>query len=123
VYFVTVKEHDGPNDRASRLDRHGVFRVSVGAGRDMYEDRFGPTPPRPPKGGIVETGHDFTELDTLTPHPVYAWMGWVCLLNPTLDSLAELRPFIVEAHRLAVRKFGQRLRQAERGARSGRSNG
>lgn len=111
VYFLTVKEHDGPNDMASQLDRPGVFRVSIGAGPAFYEAEFGPRPPRPAKGGIVDTEHDFTALDTLTPHPVYGWMGWVCVLNPTRATLERLESLIAEAHRLAVGKFNQRIRK------------
>jgi len=29
-YFVTIKESDGENDKASNLDRSGIFRVSFG---------------------------------------------------------------------------------------------
>jgi Family of unknown function (DUF6194) len=31
VYFCTIKQHDGENDKASKLDRDGVFRVAVGS--------------------------------------------------------------------------------------------
>ncbi len=30
VYFCTIKDHDGANDRASHLNRAGVFRVAIG---------------------------------------------------------------------------------------------
>ena len=30
VYVLTVKEKDGDNDRASQLNRKGVYRVNVG---------------------------------------------------------------------------------------------
>jgi len=30
VYFCTLKQHDGDNDKASVLDREGVFRVAIG---------------------------------------------------------------------------------------------
>jgi hypothetical protein len=35
--------------------------------------------------------HDLTALDQLLPHPVYAWMSWVQILNPTADRLHSLR--------------------------------
>lgn len=75
VYFATVKRKDGANDRASRLDRPGVWRFNVGAPRPLYLERFGPPPPRPSKGGVVEGAWDFHALDRITPHPVYGWMG------------------------------------------------
>jgi hypothetical protein len=114
VYFCTFKEQDGEHDRASALTREGVFRVSIGVSPETYVKRFGPRPPRPAKGAVVNTGHDFAALDVLTPHPVYAWMGWVQILSPTASSYAEVRPLIEEAHRRAVAKFaarqGSRLR-------------
>jgi hypothetical protein len=112
VYFCTFKERDGENDRASALTREGVFRVSIGISLETYVQRFGPRPARPAKGGVVNTGHDFAALDVLTPHPVYAWMGWVQILSPTASSYAEVRPLIEEAHRLAVAKFDGRQRRS-----------
>ncbi len=69
VYFATVREADGPNDRASNLDRAGIFRLNIGIGKVAYRNHFGETPARPPKGGVVALGVDFTELDTLPPPP------------------------------------------------------
>ncbi|MEM7271389.1 MAG: DUF6194 family protein, partial [Pseudomonadota bacterium] len=50
VYFLTIKETDGPNDRASRLDREGVWRLNIGLPRPVFEARFGSPPTRPAKG-------------------------------------------------------------------------
>lgn len=106
VYFCTIKEHDGPNDRASRLDRDGVLRLAMGIGKPAYEERFGPVPDRPPKGGVVETGHDFAALRTVTPHPVYGWMGWVQVLSPTTEDLPGLAPLVDLAYERAVQRLG-----------------
>jgi hypothetical protein len=65
-YFLTVKEHDSDNDRTLALNRPGVYRVSVAPTRASYVARFGPPPERPPNGGVVDTGHDFTVTDTRT---------------------------------------------------------
>ena len=116
VYFCTFKEHNGENDRASVLTRDGVFRVSIGVSHETYVARFGTRPARPAKGGVVNTGHDFAALDVLTPHPVYAWMGWVQILSPTASSYAEIRPLIEEAYRLAIAKFGARQSPSARSA-------
>ena len=61
VYFCTIKEKNGDNDKSSELDRDSVFRVSIGAGKSNYEKHFGVKPKRPEKGGIVNTEHDFSE--------------------------------------------------------------
>jgi len=60
VYFCTIKEHDGENERASNLNREGVFRVAIGLTPRRYEALFGKKPARPTKGNSVFTGHDFT---------------------------------------------------------------
>lgn len=110
VYFCTLKQSDGENDRASRLDREGVYRLSFGLPMNAYSTLFGQKPPRPAKGSAVNTGHDFSQVDVLMPHPVYAWMGWVQILSPSASSLEALRPLIVEAHQAARERFEKRLK-------------
>jgi hypothetical protein len=59
-------------DKFSFLNRDGVYRLNLGISKQSYEKLFGEKPKRPLKGGFVDTGHDFTQLDILTPHPIYA---------------------------------------------------
>jgi hypothetical protein len=48
-------------------------------------------------------------LNELMPHPIYAWMRWVQILNPTTEQFQEdLLPLLAEAHRLALIKFAKR---------------
>ena len=108
AYFCTLKDHDGENDRASALDRPGVYRLSFGVTQSTYVRIFGPRPTRSGKGGVVEGAWQFTALDRLTPHPVYAWMGWLSILNPTAPTFAELQPLLGEAHRRARATFDRR---------------
>ena len=115
AYFCTIKDHDGANDKASALDREAVFRVSVGLPRELYEERFGPLPERPGKGGVVDTGNDFTAIDILTPHPVYAWMGWVQILSPTKNRFVELQPLFEAAYCHTVDKHGKSASRGKRG--------
>jgi hypothetical protein len=112
VYFATIKEHDGENDKASQLDREGVFRLSFGLPPVNYEQLFGPRPPRPDKGGVVPTGHDFTALNELMPHPVYAWMSWVQVLSCTEHTLRGLTPLLTMAYEKARAGFTRRTREA-----------
>jgi hypothetical protein len=87
-----VKDHDGPNDRRANLSRPAVYRLAFGLTRATFAELFGDVPARPPKGGVVALpDHDLTALDRLMPHPVYAWMSWVQILNPTTDRLDSLR--------------------------------
>ena len=111
VYFCTLKENDGENDKSSDLTRENVFRVSIGIPKDTYIDLFGEKPKRPAKGGIVDTGHDFTQLDVLMPHPIYAWMSWVCILSPSNNTFKEIYPLIEKAHSNAVVKFDKKVKK------------
>ena len=107
-YFLTLKESDGENDKASELDREGIFRVSFGISRTTYENLFGPKPLRPSKGGVVQTGHDFTQTNHLMPHPIYAWMNWVQILNPTTKTWKSMQELIQESYQLSKSRFEKR---------------
>lgn len=91
IYFATIKESDGPNDRASKLDREGIYRLSIGIGKRQYKEMFGEIPKRPAKGNIVSLDLDFSILNEVVPHPIYAWMGWVCILNPELEKIDSIK--------------------------------
>ena len=109
VYFCTLKEKNGDNDKASDLDREGVYRLSIGIGQASYESLFGKRPKRPSKGCIIDTGHDFTQQNVLMPHPIYGWMSWVQILNPTPAKFDELLVLIQQAHKNAVDKFNKKM--------------
>jgi hypothetical protein len=109
VYFATIKQKDGENDRASKLDREDVFRLSIGTGKPLFFERFGPPPPRPAKGRVTEGSWDFTRLDSPTPHPIYGWMSWVSVLNPSEATLADLDEIIEAAYLKAKAAFEKRV--------------
>ncbi|WP_420593587.1 DUF6194 family protein [Deinococcus sp.] len=90
--FATVMTND-INDGFSDLNRPGVYRLNVGVERATFAGLFGvgPTP-------------DFTALDQLLPHPVYAASSWVCVLNPGPETFRRMRLLIAEAYALAVRR-------------------
>ena len=113
TYLLTLKERDSDNDRASNLDRPGVYRVNVGLPGRAYRERFGDPPPRPSKGGVVDTGHDFAALDQLLPHPVYAWAGWVCVLSPSDETVESLWPLVDAAYERAVAAYETRRLKAD----------
>jgi Family of unknown function (DUF6194) len=111
IYTATIKTNDGPNDKASDLNREGVFRFSIGVSKESYQKLFGDKPKRPPKGGIVDTGNDFTELNIITPHPIYAWLHWIAILNPTQDSLNILKPILDETYTIVQKKYQIKIKQ------------
>ena len=107
--FATIVTKDyGDFDRASQLNRPGVFRLNIGVSKETYRSLFGPQPSSPPAGSAVGTGHDFTALDQLLPHPVYAPMSWVCVLNPSAATFEAVRPLLAEAYQLAVNRYAKR---------------
>lgn len=102
--FATLVTSD-VYDRASDLDRPEVYRLNVGVGRDTYRALFGPPPATPAGGGLVDTGHDFTALDVVMPHPVYAPMSWICVLNPSAATFAQMQPLLAEAYQQAAGRY------------------
>jgi hypothetical protein len=113
VLFASVKERDGPNDAAARLSRPGVWRLAFAMSTEAFAARFGGVPARPPKGRAVALpGWDVTRLDEVTPHPVYAWMGWVQVLSPSLESFERLEPLLAQSLDLARARWHHRGRHA-----------
>ena len=108
VYVLTVKEKDGDNDKGSHLNREGVFRVNLGLRKQTFREIFGQVPARPGAGEIVAMPYDFTALDTILPHPVYGWMGWVSVLNPSNETFEKVKPLIAESYEFAKEKFAKR---------------
>lgn len=105
VYFCTLKDRDGLNDKASYLDREGIFRMNFGISKKTFVSLFNSIPKRPVKGGIIEAEYDFTDIDVITPHPIYGWMPWVSILNPSETSLKNLEKLIDESYELCINKF------------------
>lgn len=116
VYFATVKEKDGDNDRASNLNRPSVFRFNVGTTRLLFEARFGSPPARPAKGQAIQGPWDFTALDRVTPHPVYGWMSWVSVLNPSEDTMNDLDPMVLAAFAKAKAAFDKKAGSLSNGS-------
>ncbi|WP_330548566.1 DUF6194 family protein [Bacilliculturomica massiliensis] len=48
------------------------------------------------------------KFNQILPHPVYAWMGWICSLNPSEKTFEELKPLIQEAFEYAKEKYKKR---------------
>jgi len=110
VYFLTIKEKDGPNDKASQLSRAGVFRLSFKPKTFTYSKYFGVKPRRPRKNEVVSIEGDPAKLDSWMPHSIYAWMGWTMILNPSEKSFALLFPYIEESYKQAIEKFSIRTK-------------
>ncbi len=108
--FATLVSSDA-HDRASNLSREGAFRLNIGVSRESYEARFGPPPPGPLQADPIDTGHDYTRIDVLMPHPIYSPLNWVCIVNPSEATFEALQPLLAEAHAIAG---GRRERRTKR---------
>ena len=87
------------NDSASDLGRAGVFRLNIGLTRHRFTELT----------DQVEVP-DFTAVDVVMPHPVYADYGWVCVLNPD-RTWPTVEALLAEAHERAVRKHDNAARR------------
>ena len=105
VYILTIKEKEGANDKSSNLNRENVFRVNLGIRKNTFLKMFSEIPKRPDAGKTVKMNYNFTELDKIIPHPVYAWMGWISVLNPSKETFENLKPLIHESYEYAKEKF------------------
>ena len=100
--FVTIADSDNEYDKASNLDREGVYRLNIGVSPDTFE-RIA--------AGQAERDIDYTALNEFLPHPQYSRQHFVCILNPSQDRAEMAIQLIAEAHGLA----------AERARRKGRN--
>lgn len=106
--FVTLVTGDR-YDAASHLDRDATtYRVNLGVDRDTYEQLFGSAPREAAGYEVLDTGYDYTDIDVVMPHPFYAPMHWVCVVNPAEGSRTKLQDLLERAHSLAKRQYGRR---------------
>lgn len=94
--FVTLVLTDA-YDQASDLARRGAYRLSIGVPLGTYKALFGDPPAWNKEGGVVATGHDFKALDTVTPQPFYAPLGWISVNSPD-RTWPRCQSWLLEAH-------------------------
>ena len=110
IYCCTLKEKDGPNDKASNLNRDHTFRINFGLPKPIFLELFQALPKRPEQGCIIEGDYGFEALDTLTPHPIYGWMSWVCIINPSQQSWDDLKCLLKQSYDLCRAKYVKRIK-------------
>ena len=85
--FATLVTNDS-NDDASNLSRPGVFRLNIGVSRGTFERLVG-----------ADVDPDYTALDCLLPHPVYARQHWLSILNPSSQNFEDVvKPLLAEGY-------------------------
>lgn len=83
--FATIVTKDYPGDTLSRLDRDGAFRVNANVGREAFAELIG----YPPAEHAVRAGEwDYAADGAVVPHPLYAKLGWVSVVNPGTVGVA-----------------------------------
>jgi hypothetical protein len=103
--FATIVTKDyGDFDRASNLNRPGVFRLNVGISQGTFRSLFGP------HVSDASAEYDYSALDQLLPHPVYGSQAWMCVLNPSAATFESVKPLLAEAYQLAVKRITSRNR-------------
>lgn len=101
---IVTQDYDG-FDTASNLNRPDVFRLNIAVGRERFRDLIGHSP-------AAHTAHradfDYTALDRLLPHPVYASQSWVSILNPDTATGELARALLSEARTRAGERHRRR---------------
>lgn len=93
--YATIVVNDYPGfDEASNLNRPGIFRVNMAVSRETFE-RHSPG----------ETATDYSVLDEVIPHPVYATQSWLSVLNPGSATSETVRDLLTEAHDRARTRY------------------
>jgi hypothetical protein len=94
--LVTTDEHDLAPDlpaAPSRLSERGLYRLNIGIGPSEFKSRLGSA-----------ADYDYSAIDVLFPHPVYAAQRWVSIINPTRAMFeSEIKPLLDVAYRLVAR--------------------
>jgi predicted DNA-binding protein (MmcQ/YjbR family) len=105
--FFSCDESNWPNfatlvttdefDASSNLGRDGVFRLNIGVSPATFDRLVG-----------AQKAPDYTALDTIIPHPVYAAQQWIAVLNPSADTFERIKPLLAEAHERVAAKTKSR---------------
>jgi hypothetical protein len=97
--FATIATTDDFDD-VSDLNRDGVFRLNIGVTGPTFDRHVDPS---------VEP--DYTALDRVLPHPVYAAQHWLSILNPSAATFETIvKPLLDEAHGIVATRE-ERIRQ------------
>jgi hypothetical protein len=98
--FATIVTKDyGGFDEASNLNRPGVFRLNLSVGRQQFEAVLGYSPAEHASRAATI---DYTALDHVLPHPIYAAQGWVAIVCPSERTDEQARALLKHAHQRAM---------------------
>jgi hypothetical protein len=101
---IVTKDYEG-FDTASNLNRPDVFRLNINVGRRAFHDLIG-YPPAAHSEHDVEW--DYSAMDQLLPHPIYAKQAWISIVNPGEATEAHVRSLLTDAYTQAIRRHRPR---------------
>lgn len=104
--FVTIANSDNEYDSYSKLNGPDRFRLNIGLSRASFQRLIGSDKPE-------ISSYDFSQSDTIMPHPDYAAQSWVCIVKPSASRFEELKPLLQEAYDLAVARAKRRQKAPE----------
>ncbi|MEV0298310.1 DUF6194 family protein [Nocardia sp. NPDC050710] len=102
--FATIVTKDYPDDTGSDLNRPGVFRVNVNAGKEAFVRWTGHDP-----RDITDRGGDPSRLDTVLAHPVYGSAAWLAVVNPGRQTREPILELLRTAHDRARTRYQRRI--------------
>ncbi len=103
--FATIVTSDNDFDSLSNLNREGFYRLNIGIDKATFQHLFASIPAKPGIGGYVDSGINFTEVNTLFPHPFYGTMYWISIVNPTEQSYPQLKGYLEYAYAKARNSY------------------
>ena len=105
--FATIVTKNYPGDETSGLERAGVFRVNMAAGKEAFIAHIGRAP-RETDPDVAADAPAPDALDAVIAHPVYGSLGWLAVNNPGPATSAEVRRLLQQAHHLARARYLRR---------------
>ena len=111
--YATLIANDA-YDQFSRLNRDGVFRLNIGVKPETYRELFGQQPTPQALDGLAAS-YDFSALDQIMPHPLYASASWICVLNPSKTTFQAIKPLLEEGYEMAVRRYETKVKRRPTG--------
>lgn len=96
--FATIVFQDNEYDNLSQLDRPWFFRLNIGISQDVSRELFGEINPNSEEWKT----RDFSVENTLIPHPMYASLGRVSIINPSQLSFDNLKIYLNRSYNAAL---------------------
>ena len=99
--FATIVTKDYPGDALSDLNPTDRWRLNIHVGRQAFIELTGEDP-------SDDGSWNFSQADTVLPHPVYRSQGWVSIINPGARTEALGVRLLYQAHDDARRRATRR---------------